>query len=411
MNLLPRYLNHVVVLSKATRWESERGNLNLDGLALTIELKRRGYPVDRIRSSHEAHTWSEHHILECLKRYPNRIGAISLRKGRRGGGITWADVKDADLVISAGGDGTLLEAASAISASNIPSSSSISITAKNTHKDSNEASSSSSGDSKENSSVMKKKSIPILAVNTDPMLSVGSLCSVRLWQTAQEAREQHGIQKNEPGTISTNNFARAEKPTGPLSSSSNLDTNGTNLLLEYGIKRVQRSSGVIVCTGTGSTAWMLSASTIPQSEIRRVLQEAVDVIQQKNLQLSPELAGSHSNSKSDEENEDIRRGVVAEVARRVQVACVFPPNSLNVQYFVREPVMNGWYGRHDTPLSSNPRRGFGRSVTLRSLGWDSAITLDGLYTYRIRYGTSAVIRVDPSNPLHAIWFHENKQTE
>lgn len=434
-----RSIKNVLVVSKATRWECERGALNLDGVALHKELKRRGYPVERIKASHDAHTWSAEHIMESLKRFqsrhPNTIDSIRVKKGR--GGLTFNDIKHIDLIISAGGDGTLLESASSIS---------LKQPGRN-----------------------HSKTIPILAVNTDPMLSVGQLCSVRLWQTALEAQEQHGIQKNEPGTISTNDFMSVlerirngeyttkirqriridlvdennnvksidrlalnevfyaeidasrpsvhetivERPYGLLNQSVNIPSSSSSMS-GYGIKRVQRSSGVIVCTGTGSTAWMLSASIIPQSEVRRILLEAVDVLEKRNLELSPKLKnsyesikqenGSNGNEDSEYDHNEVRREVVAEVSRRVREACIFPPDSPNIQYFVREPVLNGWYGRHDTPLSSNPRRGFGKSISLRSLGWDSALTLDGLFTYRMRYGTSAVMSIDQDNPLHAIWF-------
>merc|ERR1712232_395314 len=85
-----------------------------------------------------------------------------------------------------------------------------------------------------------------------------------------------------------------------------------------------------------------------------------------------------------------------ELCERVNSDCIYPPDSTHLQYFVREPVMNGWYGRHDEPLSATPRRGFTDMITIRSLGWGKMLlTLDGLHQYEVPYGTLVTASIAP----------------
>jgi len=131
---------------------------------------------------------------------------------------------------------------------------------------------------------------------------------------------------------------------------------------------VQRSSGVIVCTGTGSTAWMSSASMICKSDLSMIMDRAKIQMDEKGLN---------------------------ELCKNVNDACVFDPALPQLQYYVREPVLNGWFGIHDTPLTSVPRRGFTPELHLKSYAWDGQLTFDGVRQADVPYGEYLKISAAP----------------
>lgn len=109
-----------------------------------------------------------------------------------------------------------------------------------------------------------------------------------------------------------------------------------------------RSSGVLVCTGSGSTAWMKNAHGISNDIVSKILARV-------NANISPQQAKL--------------------ITKEMNESCIYPPDDLRVQYLIREPID---YGESDAGHNQK-KHGWSNKVVLKSLGWDASLTLDGLW--------------------------------
>jgi hypothetical protein len=98
----------VLLLTKKSRYELEKQILGLSDDALHAELARLGFVTDRLFQSYVRHVQGLAHLTTALQ----NAGFSVTRK--EADSATWNDIHGVDLVISAGGDGTLLRAASII---------------------------------------------------------------------------------------------------------------------------------------------------------------------------------------------------------------------------------------------------------------------------------------------------------
>mmetsp|Transcript_7622 Transcript_7622/g.9948 ORF Transcript_7622/g.9948 Transcript_7622/m.9948 type:complete len:376 (+) Transcript_7622:343-1470(+) len=362
----------VLVVSKGTRWEYLRGQLlastqlqqikarkyDTDHEKVDRDLKEslisRGLPFERILTSHETHHKSLNGIVNGIQNsWSSNVRVVKAHE------LELADLERVDAVFTAGGDGTVLETALWI------------------HMD----------------------TLPVIAVNTDPVLSSGFLCSYKYNESSSIEKEL--LEPLKFGAFSWLMRARIDLS---IDDKNQLDAMlrvprfalNEMFFAEADASRptvhetttphsgtlVQRSSGVIVSTGTGSTAWMSSASMVSKPDINRILS----------------AAGLHLS------DEGLDR-----VTTRVNSDCVYSPSSTELQYFVREPVMNGWYGRHDEPLSVSPRRGFTDTIKIKSLGWgQTKLTVDGLRSFTVPYGSTVTAKIAPkANWLRTIVLQQN----
>ena len=245
---------------------------------------------------------------------------------------TRADLEGIDLILSAGGDGTMLKAAALLGfqdptpvgermptgdkkesilphaqpATLAPNQSSPSSGLPQAHGDSIESTSSFSSDhdiiaaldsthaspNPANDPINQRPNsdepyvpIPLIGVNTDPQHSSGVLCafSIEGPHTAERViehlRKSHFVwlEKSrieitliDPSGVRTlipqyayNDVVVAERDPGrPIVYELTVDDHPSE---------VQRSSGVLVCTGTGSTAWMSNAAAIHPDQVDAVL--------------------------------------------------------------------------------------------------------------------------------------------
>lgn len=336
---MPRLtLRSALVVTKTTRWETiTRKFAGLTKAEIEEKFRKRGLPRDRIKMSHDTH----HASLEMILKGLSQAGCDSIRVVQAQG-LTPAHLEGVDAVLTAGGDGTVLEAAACIGSSELP----------------------------------------VISVNTDPVLSTGFLCAAKItpslcfkrdvmdrlrdgefeWLMRSRIRIRLNQRESYLPRLALNEMLMADSdPSRPTVHETTTSPDQDPL--------VQRSSGCIVCTGTGSTAWMSSASMVSKHDLDRIFRANNQILEAHELDKVCEIVNSD---------------------------CIYAPDSRQLQYFVREPVMNGWYGRHDEPLSATPRRGFTEEISLKSLGWgDTSLILDGLHTYKIAYGTIVQAAVAP----------------
>lgn len=243
----------VLLLTKTPRYEHEKNSTGLAGSDLDAELRKLGFVSDRLVSSYERHMAGVAQLQRAMQRHGLDVHLKHVDAA------THADLDGVQLVVAAGGDGTMLKAAALLGCPN-------------------------ETDHDGTSSVAPIP--PIVGVNTDPENSSGVLCAFSLdgpdaaegvvshllhspFARMQRSRIQITLvdksgQAHTVGQYACNDVVVAERDPGrPIVYELTVG--------EEGIGEVQRSSGVLVCTGTGSTAWMSTAAGIHPEQVAAVL--------------------------------------------------------------------------------------------------------------------------------------------
>jgi len=403
----------VLVLTKTPRYEHEKNALGLKGQHLHAELSRLGFMSDRLVQSYVRHMEGLAQLTLALQQHGMKVIVKHVDTA------TPADIDGIDLILSAGGDGTMLKSASLLGFQHLRkakqqqqthSSSSHTSTDTNHHANSNESgtkqtstdlpsalsqparphspsSASTASVTTDNAASPNSPTpapyipIPLIGVNTDPQHSSGVLCafSIEGPHTAERViehlKKSHFVWLNKSrieitlidksGSVRTieqyayNDVVVAERDPGrPMV---------YELTVDEQPAEIQRSSGVLVCTGTGSTAWMANAAGIHADQVQAVL---------KDINYKHTLADARA------------------IAERINMDLIFESNSPEVEFYVREPLL---------PLSSSAaalgrsgyahRHGWAGRVCVRSLGWDAVISMDGLTLVPLPKGTTAIIQI------------------
>uniref|UniRef100_M4BKV5 Uncharacterized protein n=1 Tax=Hyaloperonospora arabidopsidis (strain Emoy2) TaxID=559515 RepID=M4BKV5_HYAAE len=262
------------------------------------------------------------HEAEFFKERDIQVNVVSANQ------LTHEAVEGTDMIFSAGGDGTFLKTASFV---NTP--------------------------------------IPVAGLNTDPKRSEGNLCCYKIdnvthrfstaldrllegdfkWRLRQRIRvgmvNQDGFWYELP-RYALNEVFIAE---GDASRPSHY-----NIGIDQHQRESHRSSGILMCTGTGSSAWYSSAVATVLSAMNH----------------------THTNE------------TVTELTESINKQNVFSEDSRDMGYVVREPIINATFG------DIRFRRGKARRVSMRSLGWDMRVNIDGIYSVPLDYGVQAVMKID-----------------
>lgn len=132
-----------------------------------------------------------------------------------------------------------------------------------------------------------------------------------------------------------------------------------------------KSSGLLVCTGTGSTAWTINACRIPPEEVIKVC-KAVGVPTTKQK--------------------------AWEITQQLEKDTIFPPTSNQLHFFVREPVINQLY-------SATRVRGMCSKITVLPRLLRGGIVVDSQKKGPILTpGYKLTMEIDPSAALWTICF-------
>lgn len=338
-----RNIQRVLVVSKRTRWEFASTRFDLGGHELEDYLAKRGFPARRITEAHHQHHDSLDHITRALTRRGCDVRVV------RAPALIASDLENIDCVFTAGGDGTVLETAARI----------------------------------------KTSWLPVVSINTDPNMSFGHLCAFDL--NTGESFESGVLDKLRNGQFKPLLRSRIQVVNKNSENASSQLALNEVFYAERDASRptvhetfipgvcpegiVQRNSGVIVSTGTGSTAWMSSACMVHRADVARL----AGVLNRLGL-----------NDKA-EWSED----QVDEITEAINSEQLFLPTSKRLKYCMRELVLNGWQGQHDMPLSKHPKHGWTDEITIRSLAWDGLLTFDGIDHKRVSYGDTLEISIAP----------------
>ncbi|XP_067431461.1 NAD kinase 2, mitochondrial isoform X3 [Thunnus thynnus] len=382
----------VAVVTKTTRYEFEQQRYRYAGLSeedLKQLLRMKGSSYSGLLERHNIHTSNVEHIVKSLRKE-----GIEVRVVKRGE-YDKEVVRWADAIISAGGDGTMLLVASKV----------------------------------------LSKDKPVVGVNTDPERSEGHLClPVRYTRAFPEALEKlcrgefrwlwrqrirlhlegTGInptpvdlheqqlsleQHNQAHRITTMDSHRSTTPppvmwTGTLHESfskpSLLPIRSLNeifigeslssrasyyeISVDDGPWEKQKSSGLSICTGTGSKAWSYNINKLAEQAVEEVLK-----IGKSQTGLDIPLNREFIEKVTDEYNESL----------------VFSPEDRRLFFSVREPIVNRVF-------SSGRQRGFASKVCVRSRCWDACMVVDGGTSFEFNDGAIATISMSDEDQLRTV---------
>ncbi|XP_041816701.1 NAD kinase 2, mitochondrial isoform X2 [Chelmon rostratus] len=374
----------VAVVTKTTRYEFEQQRYRYAGLSeedLKQLLAMKGSSYSGLLERHNIHTNNVEHIVNSLQREGIEVQVV--KRGEYDEEV----VRWADAIISAGGDGTMLLVASKV----------------------------------------LSKDKPVVGVNTDPERSEGHLClPVRYTRAFPEALEKlcrgefrwlwrQRIRVHLEGTginptpvdlheqqLSLEQHSQAhrittmdlQRKTGTLHESffkpSLLPIRSLNeifigeslssrasyyeISVDDGPWEKQKSSGLSICTGTGSKAWSYNINKLAEQAVEEVLR-----IGKSQTGLDIPLNHDFIEKVTDEYNESL----------------VFSPDDRRLFYSIREPIVNRVF-------SSSRQRGFASKVCVRSRCWDACMVVDGGTSFEFNDGAIATIGMSEEDQLRTV---------
>lgn len=135
-----------------------------------------------------------------------------------------------------------------------------------------------------------------------------------------------------------------------------------------------KSSGLTVCTGTGSTSWYYNINKLTEQQVKSIVHIMNDV--------------SKSNQPDDEKT-------INEITKRFNQTLTFKATEQIMAYSIRDPVDDGFVQRHS-------HRGFAKRVEVKSKMQDACLVLDGGQFYPFNDGSYAVIEMHDEDALKTI---------
>ncbi|XP_078488324.1 NAD kinase 2, mitochondrial isoform X1 [Ciona intestinalis] len=402
-------LNKVAVVGKMTRYEFEKQRYSgLSEEEFKTMLSNRGSNYENLLTQHNKHMQTMNNLLDVLKRR-----GIEYRMCTRGHTEYSKDAVDwADAIITAGGDGTFLSAASKI----------------------------------------LNRNKPLIGINTDAERSEGHLClpakysysldealdkiseSRFRWLYRQRLRvTMTGTETNfealENGQILQHRMRERLQRTAATYFSVD-DSDDDSFLIDREKQRLvqgspsvqqkvyskklpvlalneifigeslasvpsyyefqvddgppekQKSSGICVSTGTGSTAWSYNICRLHKESVRSVLEAASDIASNNNkvVPVDPDL--------------------VNKVTEKFARSFIFEASIPKMLYAVRDPMQNKVY-------SCNKPYGTGNKIQVRSRCWDAALCIDGDTSFVFNDGASINVQILPEDALRTVVLDED----
>ncbi|CAH1773219.1 unnamed protein product [Owenia fusiformis] len=137
----------------------------------------------------------------------------------------------------------------------------------------------------------------------------------------------------------------------------------------------QKSSGITVCTGTGSSSWHFHINHITKEDIKKILR----------------IANEISDCKLPKDVELLSR----KLTRRFNCSLKFPPEEHKMAYTVRDPVINGIF-------QVTKARGFVNKMEVKSRLWDACLVLDGSSSFSFNDGAIATLEMREEDALRTV---------
>ncbi|KAJ7987127.1 hypothetical protein DPEC_G00335530 [Dallia pectoralis] len=389
----------VAVVTKMTRYEFEQQRFRFSELSeedLKQLLALKGSSYLGLLERHNIHTRNVEHVVESLQKE-----GIEVRVVKRGEydeeTVLWADA-----IISAGGDGTMLLVASKVFNKHQP------VLGVNTDPERSEG----------------HLCLPVRYTHAFPE-AIQKLCRGQFrWQWRQRIRlhlegtginptpvnlheQQLSLEQHNQAHRTTLKEAQRSEVDG-LSKPYLLPVRGLNEIfigeslssrvkchpvkphLTFSLNRAsyyeisvddgpwekQKSSGLSICTGTGSKAWSYNINKLVEQAVEEVL-----LIGKANTGLDI----------------PVTKELIARVTEEYNRSLVFGPEESRMFFSIREPIVNRVF-------SSSRQRGFADRVCVRSRCWDACMVVDGGTSFEFNDGAIATITMDAEDQLRTVLF-------
>ncbi|CAH8614632.1 unnamed protein product [Heterobilharzia americana] len=410
-----------LILAKLSKYDCEKSSenyLNDDQLRKSVEKK--GFNAQLLIARHETHYAKLSELLSALKEHGLKVHVVD-RRSYSLDSVSWADV-----VFTAGGDGTFLLGASKILHPNKP----------------------------------------VIGFNTDPSFSHGFLClpkwcslnvstavdlllsnhfrwlrrqriRVTLTHSKSEQLKVQPLDKNKPINqdsyeIGVSNDSLDLSACQLFPSSYSPADMTTTVLPVFALNEVfageslsacvsvydisvdgkksekQKSSGVVISTGTGSTSWSQQINKISKSNIMELLK----IVQQINPSFSISQSedrisslhrnGQHSSYSNLSDNSKLSNNSSLELLTEMtetmySESLIFDPEDCKMMYTVRDPLNNAIF-------KVTHSRGFTSNLYIRSLMDDGHLVFDSGLTFPFSSGSIAKFTVLPTDSLCCVQF-------
>ncbi|VDO56747.1 unnamed protein product [Haemonchus placei] len=327
-----------VVLRKTTRldWEKQKHPFKSTTQLLQY-LRSKGHDVDDMIKSDAKQKAAAAEILARLEEAHIMTQVVSRQTLPTA--VQWAD-----LVVSAGGDGTFLTAAAAVT-----------------------------------------DKTPVIGINTDPVGSEGHLCIggknpphdliERIvngkFKYANRSRIRVTVLNRKPEAKNGCTLALNEVFVGE-DEAAKVSTYAISIDDQPMVK--QKSSGLIVSTGTGSTSWYYGMNRVEDQGVAAILEAA----QGMGVEIKANM-----------------RELAGEIAKKLNDKIAFEPNHPNFAFSIREPIFNATFKR-------TPVRGFARRIRLKSKCSKGFLVLDGATKIPFNSGTEVLLEINEADSLRTI---------
>nr|XP_045249558.1 NAD kinase 2, mitochondrial isoform X4 [Macaca fascicularis] len=136
----------------------------------------------------------------------------------------------------------------------------------------------------------------------------------------------------------------------------------------------QKSSGLNLCTGTGSKAWSFNINRVATQAVEDVLNIAK---RQGNLSLP------------------LNRELVEKVTNEYNESLLYSPEEPKILFSIREPIANRVF-------SSSRQRCFSSKVCVRSRCWDACMVVDGGTSFEFNDGAIASMMINKEDELRTV---------
>ncbi|KAM6474258.1 NAD kinase 2, mitochondrial isoform 2-T2 [Liasis olivaceus] len=370
--------SRVVVVAKTTRYEFEQQRYRYAGLSeedLKQLLALKGSNYSGLLERHRIHTQNVEHIVNSLRNEKIEVRLVKRRE------YDEETVRWADAVIAAGGDGTMLLAASKV----------------------------------------LDQLKPVIGINTDPDRSEGHLClPVRYthsfpdalqklysgefrWQWRQRIRlylegtginpvpvDLHEQQLSQEQHSRAHVNGRFQDQRSQISEPHLLPVRSLNevfigeslssrasyyeISVDDGPWEKQKSSGLNICTGTGSKAWSFNINKIANQAVEEILK----------------IAKSYESLKL-----PLNKELIQKVTNGYNESLLYSPEEPKLFFSIREPISNRVF-------SSSRQRGFASKVCIRSRCWDACMVVDGGTSFEFNDGAIASILINTEDALRTV---------
>eukprot|EP00037_Helgoeca_nana_P024273 m.257456 g.257456 ORF g.257456 m.257456 type:complete len:398 (+) comp26592_c0_seq1:282-1475(+) len=357
----PLRLRKVLVVKKTSRLEVERqavaasreaprgvaGPSPVTDADLEATLQRRGSAMGPMQARHEVHAHNLALLLDSLGAAGIQADVLRASEYK----VAPPDLAGYDAVLSAGGDGTFIDAAAHVS-----------------------------GDT------------PVIGFNTDPERSVGRLClapstdlnPAECLAELQDGRFRRFARRRIRVELADgDDGARELVPVRAMNDVYVAETDAHTTLnytacIDGGPWAEHRNSGLLVCTGSGSTAWVYNETKVDAGHVAAIL----------------ELATGRPWFPA-----EARR-----VAAAYNAALVFDPTEQRLKYTQLAPIVGfGGLGMGSKSWQGHiPASGVARTMVIRSTGWHGYIAVDSSTTNPFRDGRIATLSLPDEDVLQTI---------